>query len=320
MSEELIPVVAVVGPTASGKTALSVELAKKLGAEILSFDSMQLYKGMDIATAKPTKEEMQGVPHHMIDTVDPDEIFSVAKYKQAADSIISDIHSRGKRVIMAGGTGLYLDTVIDNIELLEDSGDRAIRERLKKELEEYGIDHMHKRLSEVDPDAAAAIHKNNTSRVIRALELYEATGHTMSFQVENSRKTPSPYKAVYIGLNARNRDFLYDRINRRVDLMLESGLIDEAKEFLETCSDSTSRQAIGLKELAPFIRGERSVEDCIEKIKQETRRYAKRQLTWFRRNDKINWLYIDEMNLSELTKEAERIIFDSGIFSEEVCV
>ncbi len=311
MNANKIPIIAVVGPTASGKSELAVELAMHFDAEVLSFDSMQIYKGMDISTAKPTEEEMRGVPHHMIGEVDDDVLFSVAMYKKAADRIIADITSRGKRVVMVGGTGLYLDTVINNIELLEDSGDSDIRRRLKEELRELGSKAMHDRLSAVDPQAARSIHPNNTSRVIRALEVYESTGHTISYQARNSKRNPSAYDPVYIGLNAKNRDYLYDRINARVDMMLARGLLDEAEEFVNSSKKNdagTSRQAIGLKELAPYIEGRATLEECVSQLKQETRRYAKRQLTWFRRNKEVNWLYIDELTKEELIKNAIDIV------------
>ena len=226
-----IPVIVIVGPTASGKTKLSVMLAKALDAEILSFDSMQIYSGMDIATAKPSAEEMQGIPHHMIGVIPNDKSFSVAKYKEMADEIIDGINARGHRVIMVGGTGLYADAVLQNLELLEAPDTTEIRESLKKELSEVGPVKMHEKLQKIDPEAAKKIHPNNTGRVIRALEVYYSTGHTMTYQVENSKKVPSRYVPFYIGLTAENRDFLYERINKRVDLMLEKGLLEEAKDF-----------------------------------------------------------------------------------------
>lgn len=313
-----IPIVAVVGPTASGKSALAVSLAKHYNAEILSFDSMQIYKGMDIATAKPTAFEMQNVPHHMISAVDCNEAFSVARYKECADRIIDDIASRGKNVVMVGGTGLYLDAVIQNIELLQGEDTSEIRERLKVELAECGPANMLEKLRRIDPKTAETLHENNTGRVLRALEVYYSTGHTMSYQIENSKKNPSRYAPVYIGLNAKNRDFLYERINARVDLMLEDGILSEVEEFVNSAPGTTAKQAIGLKELAPYVRGEESLEACTERLKMETRRYAKRQLTWFRRNKDVNWLYIDELETQdELFNAAVSVIDNSKIFSEE---
>ena len=288
-----IPIIAVVGPTASGKSNLAVALAKHYDAEILSFDSMQLYKGMDIATAKPTADEMQGIPHHMISVVDNDEAFSVARYKESADRIIDEITARGKRVVMVGGTGLYLDTVMQNIELLQGEDTTEIREQLKAELAELGSAAMLGKLREIDPKTAETLHENNTGRVLRALEVYYSTGHTMSYQVENSKNTPSRYRPVYIGLNAKDRDFLYNRINSRVDVMLQTGLLTEVEQFVNSAPGTTAKQAIGLKELAPYARGEESLDTAVERLKMETRRYAKRQLTWFRRNENVNWLYIE---------------------------
>lgn len=313
-----IPIIAVVGPTASGKSNLAVALAKHYDAEILSFDSMQLYKGMDIATAKPTADEMQGIPHHMISAVDNDEAFSVARYKESADRIIDEITARGKRVVMVGGTGLYLDTVMQNIELLQGEDTTEIREQLKAELAELGPAAMLGKLREIDPKTAETLHENNTGRVLRALEVYYSTGHTMSYQVENSKNTPSRYRPVYIGLNAKNRDFLYNRINSRVDVMLQTGLLAEVEQFVNSAPGTTAKQAIGLKELAPYARGEESLDTAVERLKMETRRYAKRQLTWFRRNENVNWLYIDELQTAEaLLGAAIDIVDNSKIFSEE---
>jgi len=308
---EKIPVIAVVGPTASGKTGLAVELAKHLDAEVVSFDSMQLYKGMDIATAKPTEDEMQGIPHHMIDCVPKNEVYSVACFIEDATKIIDDIVGRGKRVILVGGTGLYLDSLLQNIEFLEPDGDentKKIRENLQEELIEKGPEFMHGKLSGIDPEAALNIHPNNTGRVLRALEVFYTTGHTISYQVEHSKDSPSRYEPTFIGLTARDRQYLYDRINRRVDLMIEDGLLSEVEEFVKEKPGTTARQAIGLKELAPYVRGEQSLDFCLDHLKQETRRYAKRQLTWFRRNENINWLYIDEMSKEDLVLEAIKII------------
>lgn len=313
-----IPIIAVVGPTASGKSNLAVALAKHYDAEILSFDSMQLYKGMDIATAKPTVDEMQGIPHHMMSAVDNDEAFSVARYKESADRIIDEITARGKRVVMVGGTGLYLDTVMQNIELLQGEDTTEIREQLKAELAELGPAAMLGKLREIDPKTAETLHENNTGRVLRALEVYYSTGHTMSYQVENSKNTPSRYRPVYIGLNAKNRDFLYNRINSRVDVMLQTGLLAEVEQFVNSAPGTTAKQAIGLKELAPYARGEESLDTAVDRLKMETRRYAKRQLTWFRRNENVNWLYIDELQTAEaLLGAAIDIVDNSKIFSEE---
>lgn len=307
-----IPIIAVVGPTASGKTALAVKLARHFDAEVLSFDSMQLYEGMDIATAKPTTDEMQGIPHHMIGCVPRNEVFSVALYKDAATKIIDEIVSRGKRVVMVGGTGLYLDSLMENIEFLEDGDDSKkrfeVRARLEAELLEYGPAYMHGILAGIDPKTAEALHPNNTGRVLRALEIYYTTGKTMSYQVEHSKLTESRYAPIYIGLGASDRQYLYDRINQRVDLMLEGGLMNEVVDFVNEEPGATARQAIGLKELAPYVRGEDDLVTCVDRLKQETRRYAKRQLTWFRRNKAVHWLMIDEMSEDEIFDTAVKII------------
>ncbi len=311
---ERIPLVAVVGPTASGKTALAVELAKALNGEVLSFDSMQLYKTMDVATAKPTKDEMQGIPHHLIDVIDPDEVYSVARFQKDAARIIADIRGRGKNVIMVGGTGLYLDSFIENLQFL-DTGDTAeVRARLKSELEAVGPEAMHARLQEIDPDYAEGIHPNNTGRVLRALEVYELTGHTMTYQIAQSRREAGAYDVCYIGLTADDRDYLYNRINLRVDLMLENGLLDEARQWLEKRPGATAAQAIGIKEMIPYLEGTETLEACTEKLKVDTRHYAKRQLTWFRRNPNVHWLSIDQTpDLGALTSKALNIIEEEGI-------
>lgn len=312
---ERIPLVAVVGPTASGKTALAVELAKALEGEVLSFDSMQLYKGMDVATAKPTKEEMQCIPHHLIDCVDPSEAYSVARFQEDAAHMIDDIVGRGKRCILVGGTGQYLDALIENLQFLDTGDNREVRARLRKELEEEGSASMYERLCSVDPEYAKGLHPNNTGRVLRALEVYELTGYTMSYQIARSRELPGRYDCCYIGLDARERDYLYRRIDKRVDLMVEKGLLQEAEDFLQNPPGSTAAQAIGIKEMLPYLQGEENLETCKERLKADTRHYAKRQLTWFRRNPKVHWLYIDETpELAELTAEALDIIKKEAIF------
>lgn len=298
---EKIPIIAVVGPTASGKTALAVELAKAYDAEVVSFDSMQLYKGMDIATAKPTTEEMQDIPHHMISCIDPTVSYSVAMYKDDATAIIDDIIARGKRVVMVGGTGLYIDTLMQNITFL--SGDFSSASEV---LSRLTLSEMVSRLREIDPDYFEVVDTSNEKRVRRALEVYYTTGKTMTEQLALSRATPSRYEPIYIGLNARDRSYLYSRIDRRVDIMLSSGMLDEAKEFM--AMGPTAKQAIGIKELMPYLAGDASLDSCVDKIKQGTRNYAKRQLTWFRKNPDIHWFYIDEMPMETIVSEARRII------------
>lgn len=292
--------VAVVGPTASGKSSLAVKIAKHFTGEVVSADSMQIYKRMDIATAKVTAEEMQGVPHHLIDFVEPWESFSVAEYKALALSCIGDIVKRGKLPVLAGGTGFYVDTVINNTSFL-DYEKTDIRKKLLLRAENEGTEALWNELSKVDKESAEKIHKNDLKRIVRALELYSATGKTMTEQRRLSHLEESGYSFCLIGLTAENRQFLYDRIDRRVDLMLKNGLLEEAKSFFELEHSQTAKQAIGYKELRPYFDGVLTLEEATENLKRETRRYAKRQLSWFRRNKNINWLYID--------KESEGTLF-----------
>ena len=288
-------IIAIVGPTASGKTRLSVELAARLGAEIISFDSMQIYRGMDIGTAKPTVEERRGIPHHMIDIADPREDFSVSRFVEEADGILQDILSRGKPVVLVGGTGLYIDSLIKGLEFapLPQSG---VREELTRIAQEQGIEVLMERLRAVDPESAERIHPSNQKRVIRALEIYLESGKTMTQHNLETQEKPPKYEPLWIGLDYVNREALYSRINRRVDLMLEQGLLEELRGLLAQGipSDATSMQAIGYKELLGYIRGECTLEEAADLLKQASRRYAKRQRTWFRRNPKVNWLMLED--------------------------
>ena len=300
-------VIVIVGPTASGKTSLSIEIAKIMGGEIISADSMQIYKGMDIATAKPTTDEMQGIPHHLISIIDSDENFSVAAYKERAMNAVADIFSRGKTPIVVGGTGLYVDTLINNTTFFDfDKSDE--REKLQNRLEAEGIEKLYDELKAVDPETAERLHINDTKRILRALEVYNSTGKTITLQAELSHEEESEYDWFVIGLTAENREVLYDRINRRVDIMLENGLLEEGKEFFSSEKSSTAKQAIGYKELKGFFDGSISLEEATENLKRETRRYAKRQLTWFRRNKNINWINIDNKTSEEVLTEALAII------------
>ncbi len=316
MAESKIPLIAVVGPTASGKTSLAVEICKRIGAEAVSCDSMQIYKGMDIATAKPTAEEMQGIPHHLIGFLSPDEPFSVAKYCEMARNAITDINGRNKEAVLVGGTGLYYNSLVDNIEFLPEETDFEYREMLKKQASEQGAQALLDKLYEVDPEAAKQLHVNNLGRIIRALEIYHTTGKTKTMQNEQSVLNPTPFITTAICLDARDRQFLYDRINKRVDLMLEAGLLEEAKAFFDSPLGRTARQAIGYKELYPYFNGEKSLEKCIENLKMQTRRYAKRQLTWFRRDPKINFLYIDDYPSREELLNAATDIIERGAIDE----
>ena len=304
-------IIAVAGPTASGKSALALELCKRLGGELVSLDSMQIYKGLDIGTAKPTKAEQAEVRHHMIDICDPREKFSAADFAERAHGVIADIRSRGKRVVLCGGTGLYLDTVLGRLDFGEIESNEKLRRELIAFAEKNGADALYERLVKIDPQAAEKIHKNNVRRVARAIEIYELTGKT---KTEHDREaiSDSPYDSLIIGLDYNGREVLYNRINRRVDLMIDAGLETEVRSLLSEGSlsaDSTAGQAIGYKEMLGYVAGEYTLDDAIEKIKLGTRRYAKRQLTWLRRNPEINWLYPDRFgDFQSLVDEAEKII------------
>lgn len=307
-------VVVICGPTASGKTALSVELAKELDAEIISADSMQIYKGMDIATAKPSISERDGVPHHLMDFLDPCEAFSVADYVRLAREKISDIAARGKLPMIVGGTGLYISSLINNIQFEESECDYAYREQLRQLAAEKGNGYLMDMLKEIDPETAASLHENNQSRVIRALEVYKITGKTMSQTQRESRAEPSPYEPCMIALDY-DRSQLYDRINKRVDIMLEEGLLEEARAFYSREDYPTAAQAIGYKELLPYLKGSEELDTCVERLKQETRKYAKRQLTWFRKDERIHWIKVtDNTDSREILEIAKKYIKMYGNF------
>ncbi len=289
-----IPVIAVVGPTASGKTSLSINIAKEFSGQVVSADSMQIYEKMDIATAKPTQDEMQGIKHHLIGFQPIDKKFSVAEYVELASDCIEKIYDDGDVPVIAGGTGLYIDSLLQNIQFSKEESNTDIRKELTALFDEKGAEYMLEALRKIDPETAERLHLRDKSRIIRALEIYKLTGKTMTEQKIISREEESPYDVLYIGINYRDRNVLYDRINRRVDIMLGNGLLEEAKDFYNTSSDTTACQAIGYKELAPYFNDEKTLEECIEKLKQETRHYAKRQLTWFRKNENINWIYPDD--------------------------
>lgn len=294
-----IPVIAVVGPTASGKTSMSIEIAKRFSGQVVSADSMQIYEKMNIATAKPTEDEMQGIPHHLIGFQPIDKKFSVAEYVTLAKECIEKIYNDGDMPVIAGGTGLYIDSLLQNIQFSQEDENSKIRQELTEMFNEKGAEYMLEALREIDPETASRLHLSDKSRIIRALEIYNATGKTMTEQKVLSRLEETPYDVLYIGINYRDRNVLYDRINFRVDLMLENGLLEEAKEFYNIPQDKTACQAIGYKELAPYFRDELTLEECVEKLKLETRHYAKRQLTWFRKNENINWIYPDDYDSTE---------------------
>lgn len=303
-----IKIVTVVGPTASGKTSLAVKLAQKFNGEVISADSMQVYKGMDIATAKPDEEEKCGIKHHLIDIISPDEEFSVSLFKDMAEKAIKDIHSRGKLPIIAGGTGLYVDCLINNTTFLDNTKNDEVRSSLQARLEKEGNESLYNELQEKDPDAAEKIHPNNSLKIIRALEILYSSGNTLTEQNLKSHEKESDFESLVIGLNANDRNVLYDRINLRVDLMVEKGLIEETEKFFSLQTASTACQAIGYKELKPYLDGIISLDEAKENLKQSTRRYAKRQLTWFRRNENINWINIDEGTSEDLILKAVNIV------------
>ena len=299
--------VVVLGPTASGKTSLGIEIAEKLGGEIVSAESMQIYENMDIATAKPTVQERSRVPHHLVGFVPMGEKFSVAKYKEKATQTIDDIISRGKLPLVVGGTGFYIDTLVKNTQFF-DYEESDIREKLEERCEKEGIDVLFEELKEIDPKTAERLHINDSKRIIRALEVFHLTGKTITDQEEESHLTESKYRWCLIGLRAQDRQYLYDRINLRVDMMLKDGLLKETKDFFSRKISSTAAQAIGYKELKPYIDGYITLDQAVEKLKMESRRYAKRQLTWFRRNTDINWLDIDILKGDALIERACEII------------
>lgn len=289
-----IPLVVVAGPTASGKTEAAIRICQWFNGEVVSADSMQIYKYLSVGTAKPDEAEKEGIPHHLMDFLEPSQPFSVAEYVEMAKEKIADIHSRGKLPVIVGGTGLYIDSLVNNIQFTESEGDPALREQLQNYAAEHGNEALWNLLNEKDPEAAANVHFNNVGRVIRAIEMIETTGKTKTEQLEESRREPSPYNTLYLALNYRDRETLYDRINRRVYIMLENGLEEEARFLLEHGYAPTAAQAIGYKEMFGYLKGEETLEEAIEKIQQGSRRYAKRQLTWFRRNENVLWLYPDD--------------------------
>ena len=305
-------IICIAGPTASGKTALAVELAKTFNGEVVSCDSMQIYKRMDIGTAKPTIDEMQGIPHHMIDICEPDEDFSVSKYCEMATPIVDDILSRGKTAIIAGGTGLYMDSLIRGNDFAPFPA-TGHRQRLEEKLNAVGLDAMIAELSAIDPEAVERSQKN-PRRIIRALEVYYETGETITAHNLRTQAIPPRYSPLWLGLDFDPRQALYDRIDLRVGLMLEMGLMDEIKSLLtsgipENC---TAMQAIGYKEFVAALAGCGTIEEAADEVRQGSRRYAKRQLTWFRRNPNMNWLIRREGDSAEeIIERARRLILKS---------
>ena len=307
------PIICIAGPTASGKTALAVELAKDLSGEVVSCDSMQVYKRMDIGTAKPTEEEMQGIPHHMIDVAEPDEDFSVSRYCCLAAPIVDDIVARGKTAIIAGGTGLYMDSLIRG-NAFAPFPSTGVRERLETQADSEGMEFMLNWLRSVDPESAARLHLSDRKRIIRALEVYLETGQTITEHNRKTQQIPPKYTPLWLGLDFADRAELYHRIDLRVDLMLEMGLISEIQGLLASGIPPrcTAMQAIGYKEFVAALHGEETIAQAAEEVKKASRHYAKRQLTWFRRNPRLHWLkrQTGEKN-EEILSIARQIIYDS---------
>ncbi len=286
-------VVFIVGPTASGKTALSISLAKKFGGEIISADSMQIYKGIHIASACPDREEMEGIPHHLLEFLELDEQFSVADYVKLAREKIEEISARGKLPIVVGGTGLYISALMDNTKFTEIETDQDLRKELEEEFDRLGGEKMLELLREFDSESAQRLKAADKRRIVRCFEIYKLTGQTLTEQNALSHLEKADFEVLCLGVNYLDRERLYERINKRVDIMLENGLLKEARETFENQNGKGGFQAIGHKELYGFFKEECSLEEATENLKRQTRRYAKRQLTWFRRDQRINWIYAD---------------------------
>ena len=302
-------IVALVGPTAVGKTELSLQLAQDLDGEIISADSMQIYKGMDIGTAKASTQERELIPHHMLDIIEPEEEFSVADYQEQVDQLIPEIVERNNLPMLVGGTGLYVKSLIEGFIFPDMETDWDLRDRLEEEAEEHGTEYVHDKLKEIDPKLADKLHPNDLRRVIRGIEVYRKTGKTSTHFKEKAKERPPRYQAVKIGLT-RDREKLYERINQRVDLMMEEGLFEEVKELYESGCDLElkSMQALGYKQLINHFEGEYDLEEAIRLIKRDTRHFAKRQLNWFSRDDEIIWFDVGEYDFEELVAAVKKEI------------
>ena len=287
-------IICVVGPTASGKTGLGIALAKHFNGEVISADSMQIYCDMHIASAAPDQSETEGIPHHLVEFLPYGSSFTVADYVKVAREKIDEVAAKGKLPIIVGGTGLYINSIVNNVEFVDSQTDLQLREKITEEFEMLGGQEMLERLRKIDPEAAQKLHENDKRRIIRAFEIYESTGNTKSFNDELSVQNESPYKACMIGVTYRDREKLYERINTRVDIMLENGLLDEAKDAFQKNLGGGAVQAIGHKEFFDYFSGGISLDEAVESLKRSTRRYAKRQLTWFNKDGRINWIYKDE--------------------------
>ena len=309
-------IVCVVGPTASGKTKMGVAIAKRFGGEVVSVDSMQIYRGMTVGTAAPTAAEMEGIPHHMIAVADPSESWSVARFVDAADACIQDILRRGKLPVLVGGTGLYLDALVRGNSFAEGQAGTEVRLALQKRMTEEGAAVLLEELRSIDPDAAEKLHLKDEKRILRALEVWQETGKTMTQHNRETQAVPPRYEAVYIGLDFENRDDLRARIDRRVDIMVEKGLLEEVRELLSSGipRTATALQAIGYKQFLAVEEGRATVEEAVEEVKLRSRQYAKRQLTWLRRNEAIHWLrWGKEPNFHEALQKATEILTALGL-------
>lgn len=319
--ERRLPVLAVTGPTATGKTALGIGLARRFGGEIVSCDSMQIYRGLPIGTAQPTAEELAQVPHHLVAFLDPWEKFSVSDYVNLAGEAIRELDARGKLPVLVGGTGLYARSLLRGFSFSDGCRDEALREELFRRAETEGPGSLYRELEALDPRGAAEIHPNNVKRVIRALEYCKLSGEPFSAQAERSKAAVSPYRSLMLCLSFRDREKLYGRIDRRVDRMLENGLLEEAEGFYRACKrlgkPATAAQAIGYKELFPYFAGETTLEAAVEELKRESRRYAKRQITWFSREPEARFLYGDDYGgPEELLAAAEALAEEAGFGKE----
>ena len=311
MTDSKIKIAAITGPTASGKTALAIRLARELGGEIISCDSMQIYRGMDIGTAKPTAEELAAVPHHLIDILPADAPYSCSDYVKDAEAAVEDIVSRGKLPIFCGGTGLYLDRLLKGGNDDEAACDESVRAELKDFYEQNGVDALYERLLSLDPESAETIHKNNVKRVMRAIEICLVTGKKKSEVDKKNSEITDKYDHRVITLAYNDRQTLYDRIDRRVDMMIEEGLVEETERLLADGvfeRSLTAAQAIGYKELFPYLRGEESLENCIDELKRASRRYAKRQITWFSGKDYAHKVFVDGENFDKTFENIVNIL------------
>ena len=302
--------ICIAGPTASGKTALAVQLAKELDGEVVSCDSMQVYKGMDIGTAKPTQEEMEGIPHHMLSVAEPWEDFSVSRYCEIAAPIVDDIIARGKAAIIAGGTGLYMDSLIKGNSFAPFPA-TGMREKLEQQADEEGMEAMLALLASIDPESAARLHLADRKRIIRALEVYYETGQTITQHNLNTQAIPPRYQPVWLGLDFESRADLYQRIDLRVEIMLQQGLVEEIRQLLDQGipAKCTAMQAIGYKEFVAALEGHGTIEEAAAQVQQSSRRYAKRQLTWFRRNPNMHWLIrTREDSTDKILRQARQVL------------